>query len=372
MRTPLFLAALTFAGCAWTDFDDLSDTAWVHSIKSPGIGSRNYALSILGVSATPTGGTLAVVSDDTPDLSTVDYAADGGDSVSTNNSKLGQFRIAVLSNPPLFATDGAGKVAIAERSTAGGVISVVSGFAGAPFGFEFPANPPDAVVYAGGQVVVAGGNTLYTLKGSSQVPCPSTDMAFGVVAMAADATNVWLWAKTGAFFSVPIASLDPCTNLPAAGATFTPPNAFMPGPGARIHLVGSFAVLTAHAPMSRMAQLFVVNLATMMMADSMMIDGLESSAVGTFGTGTYLIVGVPDRPVDGIVTGQVDAHALDMGTGTLTKTSALTLNDAQPDSGQLFGRSVTTMKLNDKQIIVVAANSEVFAYYKTALYDALP
>ena len=56
----------------------------------------------------------------------------------------------------------------------------------------------------------------------------------------------------------------------------------------------------------------------------------------------------------------------------LNKASALSLHDAEPESGQLFGRSVTTMKFNDKQILVVAANSEVFAYYKTALYDALP
>jgi hypothetical protein len=104
----------------------------------------------------------------------------------------------------------------------------------------------------------------------------------------------------------------------------------------------------------------------------MTIEGLQSSTVATFDSTMYLVVGVPDRPVNGVVAGQVDAYAFDMATGTLGDTPALRLNDAQPESGQLFGRAVTTMKFNDKQILVVAANSEVFAYYKTALYDALP
>jgi hypothetical protein len=50
----------------------------------------------------------------------------------------------------------------------------------------------------------------------------------------------------------------------------------------------------------------------------------------------------------------------------------LTLNDAEPESAQEFGRSVTTMKFNGQEILVVGAHNEIFAYYKTALYDHLP
>ena len=50
----------------------------------------------------------------------------------------------------------------------------------------------------------------------------------------------------------------------------------------------------------------------------------------------------------------------------------IVLNDAQPESGEDFGHALTTMKFNGQEILVVGAHNEIFAYYKTALYDALP
>ena len=121
-----------------------------------------------------------------------------------------------------------------------------------------------------------------------------------------------------------------------------------------------------------MGQVFVVDLSNLAMTDMVTMEGLQSSTIAVFGTTTHVVLGVPDRPVGGVVSGQVEAFALDTGTGMINRTPTLQLNDAQPESGLLFGRAVTTMKFNDKQILVIAANSEVFAYYKTALYDALP
>jgi hypothetical protein len=274
----------------------------------------------------------------------------------------------------LFVTDGNGKFAFAERSTTGGNIAVVFGSATAPAGLDFPAasGTPDSVVFAGGNVVVAAGNTFFTLLMGMQVPCSSTDAAMGVAATAADGTSLWVWAKSGAFFSVPIASLTPCTGgmLPAAGNTFTTAG-FMPATGAQIHLVGNYAILTGHPANSRQGQAFVIDTTTMTQVDMVPAEGLRTSTVGTFGSDTYLFVGVPDRAVDGVVAGQVDAFKLSTA-GKLPTSPDMSLSDAQPESGGQFGRSVTTMKFNDKTILVVAGNSEVFAYYKTALYDALP
>jgi hypothetical protein len=376
MRTTLLLAALSFTGCAWSEFDDLADTTWVRSTDTPNVGSRNYALAIVGVTTATSGGLLGVISDDVPDYSTIEYSADGTDSIGSNDVKLGQHRIAALTDPPLFTTDGMGKIAIAERSTTGGNIAVVFGAASAPAGLEFAAPAsPDAVAFVGPDIVIAAGNTFYTLQTSGQVPCASMDTTFAVAAMAMDpsTSTLWVWSKAGAFFGIPVSSLTPCNGgmLPAPGNVLTT-TGLMPAIGARVHIVGTHAILTAHPPTSRMGQVFVVDLATVNTTDMMTIEGMQSSAVATFGTTTHLVVGVPDRPVDGVVAGQVDAFALDTAAGTLSDTPSLRLNDAQPESGQLFGRSVTTMKFNDKQIIVVAANSEVFAYYKTALYDALP
>ncbi|HEY5926119.1 MAG TPA: hypothetical protein VIV11_30745 [Kofleriaceae bacterium] len=377
MRTSLFIAALgllSMAGCAWSEFDDLADTTWVRSTDEPNVGSRNYALAIVGLTTGTSGGQLGVVSDDTPDYSTIDYDNDGTDTAGGNDVKLGQHRIAALTDPPLFVTDGNGKIAIAERSTTGGNVAVVFGSATAPAGIEFAALAPDAVTFVGADVVVAAGDTFYTLQTAMQVPCKSMDSTFAVAAMALDSatSTLWVWSKSGAFFGIPSSALTPCNGgmLPSAGSTLTTP--LMPAAGARVHIVGNFAVLTAHAPTSRMGQIFVVDLSTVAESDTLAVEGLRSSAVAVFGTTTYVVIGVPDRAVGGVVAGQVDLFALDTTAGTLTKTPALSLNDAQAESGQLFGRAVTTMKFNDKQILVIAANSEVFAYYKTALYDALP
>jgi hypothetical protein len=375
MRPVFFLAALSFTGCVWTEFDDLADKTWVRSTDEPGIGSTNYALAIVGATSGTSGGQLGVISDDTPDYSTIEYAANGTDTVGNTDIKLGQQRIAALTDPPLFVADATGRIAIAERSTTGGNISVVTGPANAPTGIEFPAAAtPDAVAFVGADVVVAAGNTFYTLQPTTQVPCASMDASLAVAAMASDAMTLWVWTKAGAFFGIPTTSLTPCGGgmLPAPGSTFMTAG-LMPAPGARVHVVGNHAILTAHPPNSRMGQVFVVDLTTLASTDMLTVEGLQSSAIGTLGTATsHLIVGVPDRPVEGVVAGEVDVLALDATTGMLNKTPVLSLHDAQPESGQLFGRAVTTMKFNDKEILVVAGNSEVFAYFKTALYDALP
>ena len=97
MRTSLFIAALalvSMAGCAWSEFDDLADTTWVRSTDEPNVGSRNYALAIVGLTTGTSGGQLGVVSDDTPDYSTIDYDSDGADTAGGNDVKLGQHRIA--------------------------------------------------------------------------------------------------------------------------------------------------------------------------------------------------------------------------------------------------------------------------------------
>ena len=375
MRAPLFMALASLAACNWADFDDLADTTWVRSTETPAIGSRNFAVSVLGL--TPTGapgGRLGVISDDAPDYSTIEYSAEGADTAGSNDLKLGQHRIAALTDPPIFVTDGAGNVGIVERSTTGGNIAVVFGSSTSPAGLEFAAPAsPDAAVWADGKLVVAAGNTFYTLEMGMQVPCASMDTSLRVRALAADATTLWVWTETGTFFSVPISALSPCGggNLPAPGTTFTT-TGFMPAASARIHLVGSYAVLTAHPPTSRMGQVFVVDTTSLMQTDVLTIEGLRSSAIASYGGTSYVVAGVPDRAVDGVVAGQVELLELSTTTGMLTRTPALVLNDAQPESGQLFGRSVTTMLFNNETILVVAASNEVFAYYKTALYDALP
>ena len=102
-------------------------------------------------------------------------------------------------------------------------------------------------------------------------------------------------------------------------------------------------------------------------------DCKNSGAIvlGNFGGSNYVAVGIPSRIVDAETAGQVELYRIE-ATGELISPPSLTLNDAQPEANQQFGRQVATMKFNNQQILVVGAKGEIFAYYKTALYDALP
>ena len=50
------------------------------------------------------------------------------------------------------------------------------------------------------------------------------------------------------------------------------------------------------------------------------------------------------------------------------RNAVLTLSDAQPESKQAFGRAVAVVPFDTKPLIVVAADNEVFTYFRTQLY----
>jgi hypothetical protein len=180
-----------------------------------------------------------------------------------------------------------------------------------------------------------------------------------------------VWTKTSSLERYTIASLSPCTGgavTPAETSTWTPMGGFMPVAGARMHIVGNFLVLTGH-PATGPGMVYVVNPTTGAQASNMIVEGLKTSTLFTLDTTTYLVVGIPAAAVGGLKAGEVDLHVVDATTGMIEATPALQLHDAQPESGQLFGRSVATMLFNGEPIIVVAADAEVFAYYRTALYN---
>lgn len=381
MRTQLFLLASLVAassGCKWTEFDDLADKTWVRATNSPNIGSTQYAVAIAGVTpmSATTGGELAVVSSDVPNLSTLEYSQSGDATVGANAQKLGIHFISSLSDPPILVTDTTGKAALVERAIDAGNIAVVLYQAGtasdAPFG---SMSTPDSATFVGANVLVAAGPTFYTVTGmGAPTMCTSNDTMLHVAAMASDGTDLWVWTQAGAFGSVPIASLTPCTggNLPSFGTTFTTPGV-MPTYGSQMHLVGTYAILVAPAVGPTPGSVLVVDKSNLtQVGATMSIAGLRSSAVDDFGGVKYLALGIPGRAVDGLMNaGQVELYDVNTTSGMLGSPIE-TLNDAQPESGQEFGRAVTSMKFNNQPILVVGAHSEVFAYYKTSLYGMIP
>ncbi len=392
MRNSLLaaLAATSLIGaCKWTDFDDLEDTAWVRSTQDPEIGSSDYPVAIAGVSTGASGGTLAVISDDISKYSLITYTSEGGDSVNTAQAvSLGGQQIGAVSDTPVFVTDPTGRIALVERSSnGGGNFAVFFGSATAPAGLEFaattqPAPTPDAAVFvpngANYDLVFAAGNSLYTLAaaGGTPVSCQGMDnnnMPLQVAALDHDGTNLWVWTKSGSLISYPLSALTPCNGgtLPAPGATsFTPTGGFMPSAGARAHVVGGFAILSGRPSGTSAGSIFVVNLSNLSQVGStLMINDLRTTAVATFNGETYLVAGVPTRNVDGVPAGEVDLHRFETTAGTLDALPALSVHDTDPESGQQFGRVVTTMSFNGSPILVVGAKAEIFAYYRTALYE---
>jgi hypothetical protein len=401
MRNPLLISLLlaaTAGACNWSDFDDLEDTTWVRSTDSPDIGAGDYAVAIGGVSMGTSGGQLAVLSDDSANFSTLDYSAKGDADVGPDPIKLGEDKIGALADDPVFITDETlRQIAVVERSINGGNYAVVFGTVNAPSALEFaatanPAEAPDAAVFARGfndVIVFAAGSRFYDLVSTGGAPasCAIKDGSGApaqVAALAFANATVYAWLKTGELVSWgveqfstenPVANMCADDTLSAPSVLFTPAAGFAPGPGARIHLVGSYAILTGRATGAGAGSVFVVDTTTnTQVGTTVMVDGLRSSTVGTFDGVTYLAVGAPDRAVgdDQTVAGAVDLYALDETTGELGPTVAASLSDAHPESGQAFGRALTTMTFNGNEILVVAGDSEVFAYYKTALYDHLP
>jgi hypothetical protein len=388
MRAPWLLLPLSLGlglvGCKWTTFDDLEDDTWVRSTDDPDLGATEYALAIAGVSTSTSGGVLAVISDDTPNYSTITYNSAGAADIGGNPIKLGTQNIGALGETPVFATDATGRIGLAEKSITGGNFAVLFGSPTAPAALEFmaaaiPTPTPDAGIFAGTDFVFAAGDAIYTVP-SAGMPktCKIVDdaaMPVQTAGMGADATDLWVWSKDGVLLRYTLTELAACSgNLaPAAGSiAFTSPS-FMPAANARVHILGTHAVLAGHATTSRTGQVLVVDLTTMtQVGTTLTVEGLKSTVLADLGSGTYLAIGVPDRSVGGVVTGEVELHELDTASGALDATPVALLHDADPESGQLFGRSLTTMQFNGSPILVVGANAEVFAYYRTALYDHLP
>jgi len=178
----------------------------------------------------------------------------------------------------------------------------------------------------------------------------------------------------GVFGTVPVSALSPCNggNLPNFGTTFTS-TGFMPAIGSKIHLtLARYAVLVGHA--SGASQIFVVDTTNMQQIGTTITISTASKArrwaamaeQSTRGGHADALGRWTDVRRSG---GALRDGALD---GMLSATPSLVLNDAQPEAGEEFGHAVATMKFNGQEIVVVGAHDEVFAYYKTALYDALP
>jgi hypothetical protein len=389
MRTNLFLASALAAslatGCKWTDFDDLEDQTWVRSTQDPELGANDYAVAIAGVAPDGAGGTLVVISDDTANYSTLEYAVDGNSAVGTNPApiKLGTQNIGAVADSPVFTVDDAGtRLALVERSINGSNFALLLGSPTAPAGVEvatadMPAPAPDAAAFAGTTLLFAAGSRIYRVPMSGMASsCAIIDhgsMPVQVAGMGVHGTNLVVWTKTGKVLQYSTVAFDTCTMMlpPLAGEITMA--MFMPTTGARVHSIGNYVILSGKAASSRVAESFVIDMTSFSsVGTSLAIDGVKSSLVADLGGVTYFVAGIPDKSISGVVAGAIELYEFNTSNGTLAETPTMTLHDADPDSGAQFGRTVATMAFRGDPILVVGAAAEVFAYFRTDVYDHLP
>jgi hypothetical protein len=97
------------------------------------------------------------------------------------------------------------------------------------------------------------------------------------------------------------------------------------------------------------------------------VPGLRTAAVLENGADKYIVAGYPGDTIDGVKSGRVQVYPFNLTEG-LNAESVLTLHDATPESEQQFGRAIAVTEFNGTPVIAVAADNEVFFYFRTALY----
>jgi hypothetical protein len=84
---------------------------------------------------------------------------------------------------------------------------------------------------------------------------------------------------------------------------------------------------------------------------------------------TFVVAGYPNAIVDGVQAGKIQVYEIDTATG-VDPTAIETIFQSQAEDGQAFGRAVAVFEYNGLPVIAVAANNEVFTYFRTpTLYN---
>ncbi len=425
MRTTMFVtcaAAAVFTclgACNWTEFDDLATDTWVDSTVKPDVKSADYGVAIqrgADASESAQGGTLAVIGAGPGSYSELAYSAAGSASLSTTTVQLAAQGILTLDSPPIFLASptssevalvttgdnssivvatGSHTLLVRQLFTAntnlgtGAVKSTTPDAATYMRPVAFPgggADPGPAPIVAVGDVVMG---TIYALPMNTQQPaCKLTDggspiqvRALGAVPNATtpaiDDLLVWngadgkLLRYDGRTMGGGNVFNGCTTKSPIASTSGTNTPAHHPGRGSQILAIDQNHVLLQGHDVTQgdAGFLQVYDVQTMApVGIPITTPGLRSAAILTPGTENYVLAGYPSASVDGKTAGQVQVYKLTAG-GIESSKPLATLHDAQPENNQQFGRSVAALPFNDTQVIAVAADNEIFVYFRANQTD---
>lgn len=417
----LVLLTLLIAACKWTEFDDLADQTWVHSTTKPDVKSSDWATAMTTAQHSGEGGTVLVIGQDSPTFATIKHDKGGGTSLGQGGIDLNeQFAINAIPDQPLLISDSSDAVALVIPTGDGRTILEGGGDPTKPHQLDVIERDPLpqgaafagvgsalSVVVAGEGVVQSGSNAtnnfhIVPVVNGATTSCAAVESdnatSLNAVAIAVDPNinggQVFAWTAEGTLVAYDLATALGC----GAGSSMAQIAAEAPVPGwgsndtidvgfqavtASIFEVPSgsgdqLAILAGHTDPTKddKGEAIVVDLTTGTVVGQplQLTDSLRGVAVGSLADGKeYLALGFPNRTVNGTASaGQVEVYEVDVDQAAagavIAGTPTMLLFDDQPDSNELFGRSITMTNFNDQQILVVGAENEMFSYYETQVY----
>jgi hypothetical protein len=395
MRTTLLLAiaaaSIGVTGCKWTDFDDLAGQTWVSSTEKPNVKSNDYGVAIQRGNKTGSEGRLVVIGAGQATYSELVYDANGDSTLPPTALELNsQFGIGNLDTQPLVLADPGGDAVALIVNAGGSSLLVLEGTQGALNQHQVFVTPSsvDAATYmlaptaTQNQTLVAAGEvvlgTFYGAVPNPQPKCKLTDAGTAILPKALGAfrngasDDVIAWGTNGKLYRYDGAVFNGCPTMQEPRANPAPvATGFMPGPGSQIlALSGGHILLQGHRDTSGFLQVFDAATLTPV-GGSVSLAGLRSAAILDVGITQYVIAGYPTNIVDGKTAGQVLLFRVSTATG-LDTAPVLTLNDAQPENNESFGRAVAAMPYHGTSLIAVAADNEIFVYFRANLTDGNP
>lgn len=398
------LSLLAAGGCKWTVFDDLEGETWVTATDRPDNGAANWGVALARVARSGPGGTLAVLGASEAIYNDV-VIGPGGDLSVTNEIELNtQFAIGNLSIKPLLLSSPAAdeaalvtgleanRIAVIRAAGDQATLIGVTGL-GQPGGATYLTSPPRAGIDDAPttQILVAQNDVVFgAFFDQARAPNPQTSCA--LVDDAGAAINIralGAYRPAGATSDHVLVLTDAGKLMGYDGEVFNG-CAGTQGPRAGVVLDVMFMGAQTGSQILTIEDGDPAHVLVQMHDDSgrgrlgvYRIGGASIEEVGAARDAErlrtaavlqpdgdarrYVLAGMPTALVSGVAAGQVQVIGLDLATG-LAATPELTLHDAQPESNQSFGRGVAALPYNGKTIIAVAADNEVFLYFRTSLY----
>ncbi|MBL9014200.1 MAG: hypothetical protein JNL83_08485 [Myxococcales bacterium] len=405
MRTTLYTAALlalaAAPACKWTEFDDLEGDTWVTATDKPNGDSTDYGVAIARGQRGSNGGKLVVLGSGQAQFTELVYSPNGDADLAPTAQKLNsQFGIGNLDIQPILLADPTSDEVSLVVNSGGQSIAVLTGAGGLLAHQVFGPEQPDSATYMlpppnatqptpPVQVLVAASDVVYGAFVSNtpnpQPKCNIVDDAaaaldvkgLGATRLAPSTTDdvvVWGVPKAGGMGKLsvyPGSVFAGCAapQAPLTGwATATTP--FAPSKGSQLIMVDATHVLAVgHKDLGNpesflgLYRLDPTAKTITMIGAPVTVPDLRTAAIYDDGSKKYVVAGYPTAIIDGTKSGQVAIYTLDLTSGIGTSPSAV-LHDAQPEEEQQFGRAVAVTPFNGKPVIAVAADNEIFMYFR--------